>query len=105
VRFSGSWSVRLRGGGRHANHVHPKGWISSALYIGLPDRAQGDADDAGWFTVGEPQEALGLNLMPRLKIEPKPGHLVLFPSWMWHGTVPFADGERLTVAFDVRPPI
>jgi hypothetical protein len=24
---------------------------------------------------------------------------------MWHGTVPFGEGERLTVAFDVRPPI
>ena len=42
---------------------------------------------------------------PCRKIEPKPGHLVLFPSWMWHGTVPFTQGERLTVAFDVRPPI
>ena len=38
-------------------------------------------------------------------IEPKPGRLVLFPSTMWHGTEPFAAGERLTVAFDVaRPP-
>ena len=34
----------------------------------------------------------------------KPARLVLFPSWMWHGTVPFADGERLTVAFDVAQP-
>jgi hypothetical protein len=24
---------------------------------------------------------------------------------MWHGTVPFSEGERLTVAFDVRPPM
>jgi len=28
----------------------------------------------------------------------------LFPSWMWHGTVPFEHGERLTVAFDVGVP-
>jgi tetratricopeptide (TPR) repeat protein len=105
IRFSGSWSVRLRGGGRHANHVHPQGWISSALYISLPERAPADPEDAGWFTLGEPQHELGLDLPPWRKIEPKPGHLVLFPSWMWHGTVPFGEGERLTVAFDVRPPI
>ena len=37
-------------------------------------------------------------------VEPRPGRLVLFPSWMWHGTVPFGAGERLTVAFDVAPP-
>jgi tetratricopeptide (TPR) repeat protein len=105
VRFAGSWSVRLRSGGRHANHVHPQGWISSALYVALPERTAGDSEDAGWLTIGQPQDQLGLDLDPRTKIEPRPGLLVLFPSWMWHGTVPFAGGERLTVAFDVRPPI
>ena len=105
IRFSGSWSVRLRGGGRHSNHVHPQGWISSALYISLPRKQQSDAQDAGWFTIGEPQDELGIPLEPWRKIEPIPGRLVLFPSWMWHGTIPFSQGERLTIAFDVRPPI
>ena len=105
IRFAGSWSVRLRPDGRHVNHVHPQGWISSALYISLPPRLAGEAEDAGWFTLGQPQEQLGIALEPWRKIEPRPGHLVLFPSWMWHGTVPFTQGERLTVAFDVRPPI
>jgi uncharacterized protein (TIGR02466 family) len=105
IRFSGSWSVRLRGGGRHANHVHPQGWISSALYISLPPRTSSDAEDAGCLLLGEPQEQLGVDSPPWRKIEPKRGQLVLFPSWMWHGTRPFTEGERLTVAFDVRPPI
>jgi tetratricopeptide (TPR) repeat protein len=105
VRFSGSWSVRLRSGGRHSNHVHPLGWISSAFYIALPPKGANDPDDAGWLTLGEPDDKLQLDLGPWRKIEPKVGQLVLFPSWMWHGTVPFAEGERLTVAFDVRPPV
>jgi tetratricopeptide (TPR) repeat protein len=105
VRFAGSWSVQLRSGGRHSNHVHPQGWISSALYVALPPRRPGDPDDAGWLTLGAPAEDLGLGLEPTQKVEPKPGRLVLFPSWMWHGTVPFAEGGRLTVAFDVRPPV
>jgi tetratricopeptide (TPR) repeat protein len=104
IRFAGSWSVRLNSGGRHSNHIHPQGWISSALYIGLPPRTEGEHDDAGWLTLGEPDDKLGLNLPPWRTIEPKPGRLVLFPSWMWHGTRPFQDGERLTVAFDVAPP-
>ncbi|HWJ38338.1 MAG TPA: putative 2OG-Fe(II) oxygenase, partial [Sphingomicrobium sp.] len=61
--------------------------------------------DAGWFTLGEPQEELKIPLEQRRKIQHHAGHLVLFPSWMWHGTVPFSKGERLTVAFDVSPPI
>ncbi len=35
-RFNGSWSVRLRTSGFHANHVHPRGWLSSACYLELP---------------------------------------------------------------------
>ncbi|MEO5972402.1 MAG: putative 2OG-Fe(II) oxygenase [Sphingomicrobium sp.] len=104
VRFAGSWSVRLRGGGCHSNHVHPQGWISSALYVALPERGADEPADSGWLTLGEPQAELGLDLPPLRKIEPRPGQLVLFPSWMWHGTEPFAEGERLTVAFDVAMP-
>jgi hypothetical protein len=105
VRFSGSWSVRLRGAGYHTNHVHPQGWISSALYVALPERAEADPPDAGWLKIGEPPPGIGVNLAATRLIEPKPGRLVLFPSWMWHGTAPFSAGERLTVAFDVRQPI
>jgi len=105
VRFSGSWSVRLRSGGHHSNHVHPLGWMSSALYVSLPQRSPEERDDSGWFTLGEPDEKLGLDVPPWRKIEPKTARLVLFPSWMWHGTVPFEEGERLTVAFDVAPPV
>jgi uncharacterized protein (TIGR02466 family) len=104
IRFSGSWSVRLRSGGRHANHVHPQGWISSALYVALPPKAPGEPEDAGWLALGKPDELLEVELAPWRKIEPKVGHLALFPSCMWHGTIPFNDGERLTVAFDVAPP-
>jgi len=104
TRFSGSWSVRLRGGGRHSNHVHPLGWISSALYVVLPNQADGEASDAGWLTLGEPDDRLQLSLTPSRAVRPEPGRLVLFPSWMWHGTRPFAAGERLTIAFDVAVP-
>lgn len=104
VRFAGAWSVRLTQAGHHANHVHPAGWLSSALYIALPDRADAGPPPAGWLTLGQPDASLGLDLPPIREVEPKPGRLVLFPSTMWHGTVPFAAGERLTVAFDVAYP-
>jgi tetratricopeptide (TPR) repeat protein len=103
LRFAGSWSVRLKDEGFHVNHVHPAGWISSAFYVALPEGAMGGVDHAGWLSLGEVGE-LGLDLPPLRLIEPKPGRLVLFPSTMWHGTRPFAAGERLTVAFDVARP-
>jgi Tfp pilus assembly protein PilF len=103
IGFAGSWSVRLAGGGHHVDHVHPSGWLSSALYIALPEDPSQGADEAGWLTLGQARD-LAPALGPIRTIEPKPGRLVLFPSTMWHGTRPFAAGERLTVAFDVKRP-
>ena len=98
-RFAGSWSVRLGNAGFHVNHVHPKGWLSSAYYVAVPEAAA----PQGWLKLGEPPADLGLALAPFRRIEPKPGRLVLFPSILWHGTEPFPAGERLSVAFDMVP--
>ncbi len=102
LHFAGAWSVRLSGQGFHVVHTHPQGWISSAFYVTLPDR-RGEGE-AGWLQLGAPPPDLRLNLAPYRMIEPKRGRLALFPSTMWHGTLPFDDGERLTIAFDMRVP-
>ncbi|MES2754624.1 MAG: putative 2OG-Fe(II) oxygenase [Pseudomonadota bacterium] len=100
IRFNGSWSVRLTEGGFHVSHIHDRGWISSAFYFVLPERS----GDEGALALGAPPQELGLALAPRRVIRPQPGQLALFPSSMWHGTLPFpGDAERLTVAFDVIP--
>ncbi len=105
VRFVGSWSVRLQSSGRHSNHIHNEGWMSSAFYVALPASvSQPAASRAGWIQFGQPLEDLGLDLPPRRVIQPRPGYLALFPSYIWHGTVPFTDAEpRLTMAFDMQP--
>lgn len=102
ARFAGSWSVRLSAQGHHSVHTHPQGWISSALYVSLPSPEDLGAQPAGWLSFGSPPPELNLSLPPFHAVEPKPGRLVLFPSTMWHETVPFNDGERLSIAFDVR---
>ena len=101
ILFEGSWSVRLAAQGFHSRHTHTRGWISSALYVALPKL---DTPSAGWIEFGAAPPELGLDLPAYTQVEPKPGRLVLFPSTLWHGTVPFDDGERLTIAFDVRVP-
>jgi uncharacterized protein (TIGR02466 family) len=102
-RISGSWSVQLQPGGFHTNHVHPQGWISSAYYIELPE-SQGEKDPrAGCLKFGELAPAIPDGIAEH-HVEPAEGMLVLFPSFFWHGTVPFDHGERrLTAAFDVMP--
>lgn len=104
VWFAGSWSVLLRGAGHHASHVHQAGWLSSALYVALPEKHEMGPAPAGWLALGNPPAELGTGLEPIRRIEPKFGRLVLFPSTLWHGTEPIAGGTRLTVAFDIAPP-
>ena len=103
-RIHGIWSVRLTPGGFHTNHVHPDGWISSACYISLPSTVAQSPDRAGWIQFGEPGMPTHPVLEAEYILQPEPGTVILFPSYMWHGTRPFGGSEpRLTVAFDVVP--
>lgn len=101
--LSGAWSVYLEKGGHHVNHVHPRGWISSAFYVDVPKGIEAAEDKAGWIKFGEPPFAAD-GLDAEHFIAPKKGRLLLFPSYMWHGTVPITgDEKRLTLPFDVVP--
>ncbi len=102
--YSGSWSSRLNDCGFHTNHIHPKGWISSCYYIALPEQVADEEGKQGWIKFGEPNFEMGLQDPVRRTVQPAPGRLVLFPSYMWHGTVPFHSGQsRTTIAFDALP--
>ena len=103
--FTGAWSIRLTGGqGHHANHIHPMGWISSAFYVSTPDDVQDTQGRPGWIKFGEPGIATAATMTAEHFVQPRPGRLVLFPSYMWHGVLPYATaGERMTVAFDAVP--
>lgn len=106
-RLTGAWSIALSGGGFHVNHVHPEGWISSSFYVDVPDGIYADPTKGGSIKFGEPPftvphkgGAMGYDHI----ITPRAGQLVLFPSYVWHGTVPIKDGaSRMTLPFDAVP--
>jgi uncharacterized protein (TIGR02466 family) len=103
-RIVGAWSVRLRPGGFHLDHMHHEGWISSAFYVETPDGALERDGREGWLRLGRPPFPTVPNLPAERFIRPQPGRLVLFPSYMWHGTMPFHTEERrTTIAFDLLP--
>ena len=103
-RYAGAWSSLLRDQGFHVNHLHPAGWISSCYYVTVPDAIQDTDARQGWIKFGEPSLQVSLKNPIRRAVQPAPGKLVLFPSYMWHGTIPFhANAVRTTIAFDVVP--
>ena len=94
------WSVLLGPGGFHVSHIHPEGWISSAYYVSVPDEVADTTLMPGWIKFGEPPFAVPGCGAERF-IQPRPGRLVLFPSFMWHATNPIlSTAPRITIAFD-----
>ncbi len=103
-KVEGAWSVLLRPGGFHKDHFHPQGWLSSAFYVETPETALDREDREGWLRFGQPPIRTQPPTAADHHVRPKPGRLVLFPSYMWHGTVPFTTQEgRMTMAFDAVP--
>ncbi|QLC21121.1 hypothetical protein HFP51_02320 [Parasphingopyxis sp. CP4] len=100
--FVTGWSIRIMGGGFHVSHVHPAGVLSSAFYAAVPDALDPERQE-GWIELGRPPEDLKIDLEPLATIAPRPGRLVLFPSYLYHGTRAFPAGERMSVAFDIAP--
>jgi hypothetical protein len=97
------WSVLLGPGGFHVPHIHTEGWISSAYYVRVPSEVDDEAAMPGWIKFGEPPFPVPGCAAERF-IQPRPGRLVLFPSFLWHGTLPIAGVEpRLSIAFDAVP--
>lgn len=97
----GVWSIAMTAGGRHVSHVHSEGWISSACHLAMP---QGASGREGWLAFGEAGIPTGAPCEAEHFVEPQCGRIVFFPSYMWHGTIPFSGpGRRLTFALDIVP--
>ncbi len=101
--FSDSWSVRLREQGFHKNHFHSEGWLSSAVYLIVPEAVHAGAGE-GWIKFGEPGFKARDPLQAEYWVKPEEGALVVFPSYLWHGTEPLKTArERMTVGYDILP--
>ena len=83
--------------------MHPEGWLSSAYYVAVPPEVN-EPGRAGWIQFGAPRFPVPGAEAAHFGLQPQAGRLVLFPSYMWHGTVPISGAApRMTVAFDALP--
>ena len=102
LSYAGAWSVRLTSGGGHTDHVHPQGTLSSAHYVTVPTFTGGEGERPGWLRLGRPPLDHPQLTAERV-IEPRPGHIALFPSYVWHGVEAFeAEAPRVTTPADFR---
>jgi uncharacterized protein (TIGR02466 family) len=116
LRFSG-WGVVLQSGGYQAPHAHPESLFSGVVYLRVPRFAQADSDQLHQpgsicFYGNGVQTSTGMESTSQahqsatFTFAPNAGDLILFPSFLWHGTVPFvADEQRICLAFNLLPRI
>jgi uncharacterized protein (TIGR02466 family) len=97
------WAMVSPSDGWQSPHIHPSGWLTGVYYVAAP-RPNGANAYYGPLVLGAINSER-LRIDPPWgvsEIEPVPGRLVLFPSYLSHATLPSGvDGSRICVAFDV----
>lgn len=104
LEFTSSWYVKMRQGGHLDPHIHEIGWISGAVYLAMPKNKQSPEEGAFEYgTHGDHYPQMHENF-PVAHVVPQVGDIVLFPSSLFHRTIPFSsDEERICIAFDLKP--
>jgi uncharacterized protein (TIGR02466 family) len=104
-RLDSLWVNLLKGGGQHSGHIHPHSFISGALYVEAPA-------NSGAIRFEDPRLPLMMAAPPRradaptelktfVSIEPRPGLLLLWESWLRHEVLPGTGRrERLSISFN-----
>lgn len=100
------WGTVLGSQGHQSTHIHRDGWLSGVYYAQLPEviGATPESRD-GWIEFGRPHvyPQATAEVTERLYL-PEAGTMFLFPSYMYHRTVPFeSDTLRISIAFDLLP--
>lgn len=97
------WYNRLLKNGYQTAHIHPTGWLSGVIYLKTVQRTCDDEGAIEFSLHGYDLPIIRDNV-PRKLHMPKNGDIVLFPSSLFHKTIPFtADEERCVIAFDIVP--
>ncbi|HEX8125639.1 MAG TPA: putative 2OG-Fe(II) oxygenase [Allosphingosinicella sp.] len=98
------WALLFRGPGHQVAHHHPGCWLTGVYYVSARrDLPRPDLPPPGPIRIGVLADWPELAPpWPVLEVEPVPGTLLLFPSFVPHETIPPGEGaERISVAFDV----
>ena len=99
------WMVSIKSGGNLDAHNHKEGWLSGSFYLSLPERSGEQADDGKIaFSYRGPRYPDDNKTFKKKVVDIKKRDIVMFPSSLFHETIPFeGPEERVSFAFDVKP--
>ena len=91
-----AWLVNMKSGGKLSPHMHDFGWLSGSIYINVPPKLKTDSGNLV-VCIDDQQTEIEKKIMDVVT-----GSLCLFPSSLYHYTIPFDSKEnRIVLAFDV----
>lgn len=102
-----AWANVNRAGEFNSPHLHPENHWSGVYYVQTPDFSGDRMFKAGMIEFADPRGGAFMIRMPgqkdMLSLTPKPGMIVIFPSWLHHWVNPFSiDAVRISIAFNAR---
>jgi len=97
------WLIIMNNGGQLGAHMHKEGWLSGAIYFERPKKLSKHDGDIAFSLHGSNYPADNKTFETRV-VEIEKGDIVLFPSSLFHRTIPFeSEKRRITLAFDIKP--
>jgi tetratricopeptide (TPR) repeat protein len=97
------WRVKLLNQGKQEFHIHARAWCSGVFYLNIPKKLNKDEGAIEFGLYGFDYKFKKNKTYTELYM-PSKGDLVLFPSSLFHRTIPFdSKEERLCIAFDIVP--
>ena len=95
------WHFKLLKTGYQNSHIHPNGWLSGVFYLKIPSQIKNNEAGIEFSLHGDNYKIVHENI-PTKNFQPVVGDLVLFPSSLFHKTIPFkSNEERVCIAFDI----
>ena len=104
-RLDSLWVNLLKPGGHHSAHIHPHSILSGTLYVETPkgSGAIRFEDPRLPMMMAAPvrREDAPEELRSFVGVEPKPGLLLMWESWLRHEVLPYTGkGDRLSISFN-----
>ena len=97
------WLVSMKSGGKLSAHMHEEGWVSGSVYINVPPKLKTNSGNLV-VCIDDEKHTTRKNINQKKIIDVVTGSLCLFPSSLYHYTIPFeAEEERIVLAFDLMP--
>lgn len=98
------WFVRLIKNGYQDSHIHPEAWLSGVVYLKTIKSLTKENEGAIEFSLQGYNLPVTNQNFPKKIYKPNNGDIILFPSSLFHKTIPFtSDDERCVIAFDLVP--